>query len=161
MTEEQREIMSRHFRKYGQPADTCDDRVNVWLISPEAIDDVQNAAHYDGHAAGYIKRLEAEIDFLKVYRLAMAERYQKLATTPTTPVIELKRDRRFDGKVFYRLTLYSRRCTDGKLVKQSDDINQTFEGKERHKAIAAFNAYLKSHPGIEAIKAIEKSKWER
>lgn len=161
MTEEQRERLNRHFRRRGDSYSTCDDRMNIWLDHPEAVDDVQRAARCDCQAASYIKDLENEIAFLKIYRLAMAERYQELATTPTTPVIELKRGRRYDGKVFYRLTLYSRRCTDGKLVKQSDDINQTFEGKERHKAIAAFNAYLKSHPGIEAIKAIERSKWER
>ena len=97
---------------------------------------------------------------LKAYRIAIAERYNYLATAPTTPVIEIKRHKGYSGnsKVFYYIYHYSRDLNDNKDILTS---TLTFPGTERKKAFEYFNNYVASHPGIITIQNTDKAKWER
>ena len=158
MTPEQNATFNELFSRYGHPSKEADIRIAGYLLHPEDLDTTARVKDYDQNAAHLIQNLEEKIQQLKVYRIALAERYNYLATAPTYPVVRLTRQKTYEGKVFYYLEVYSRNLLDGKEVKTS---STTFPGKERHKAIAAYNDYVKAHPGITAEKDIEKRSWER
>lgn len=70
--------------------------------------------------------------------------------------VTLKREKRWKGNVFYYLTtekVYSDETTE--TIETT-----TYQGKERHKAIQAFEDIKKQYAGYEYIKDIEKGRWE-
>ena len=158
MTSEQNKALKDLFSRYGHPSTEADIRITGYLLHPGDLDTTVRVKDYDQSAERIIQELEAKVQQLKVYRIALAERYNYLATAPTVPVVRLTRQKTYEGRVFYYLTTYERNLLDGKEVKTS---TTTFPGKERHKAIAAYNDYIKAHPGITAEMDIEKRSWER
>lgn len=158
MTPEQNETMQELFRRYGSPFTEADIRISGYLLRPDQLNTTAQVKDYDHTAERIIQELEEKIRQLKVYRIALAERYNYLATAPSVPVVRLTRQKTYEGKVFYYLEVYSRNLLDGKEVKTS---STTFPGKERHKAITAYNDYVKAHSGIVAEMDIEKRGWER
>ena len=158
MTPDQDKAMKDLFSRYGHPSTEADIRISGYLLHPDDLDTTARVKDYDQTAERTIQELEEKIRQLKVYRIALAERYNYLATAPTAPVVRLTRRKTYEGKVFYYLTIYERNLLDGKEVKTN---STTFPGKERHKAIAAYNDYVQAHPGITAEMDIEKRSWER
>lgn len=158
MTPDQNETMQEFFRRYGSPSTEADIRINGYLLRPDQLDTTARVKDYDQTAERIIQELEEKIQQLKVYRIALAERYNYLATAPTAPIVRLTRRKTYEGKIYYDLITYNQNLLDGQEVKTS---STTFPGKERHKAIAAYNDYVKAHPGITAEKDIEKRSWER
>ena len=158
MTPDQDKALKDLFSRYGHPSTEADIRINGYLLRPDQLDTTARVKDYDKSAERIIQELEEKIQQLKAYRIALAERYNYLATAPTVPVVRLIRQKTYEGKVFYYLEVYSRNLLDGKEVKAS---STTFPGKERHKAIAAYNDFVKAHPGIAAEMDIEKRSWER
>ena len=158
MTPDQDKSLKDLFSRYGHPSTEADIRISGYLLRPDQLDTIAWVKDYDQTAERTIQELEEKIRQLKVYRIALAERYNYLATAPTAPVVRLTRRKTYEGKVFYYLTIYERNLLDGKEVKTN---STTFPGKERHKAIAAYNDYVQAHPGIVAEMDIEKRGWER
>lgn len=158
MTPEQDKALKDLFSRYGHPAREADIRITGYLLHPGDLDTTARVKDYDKSAERTIQELEEKIRQLKVYRIALAERYNYLATAPTAPVVRLTRRKTYEGKVYYDLITYNRNLLDGQEVKTS---STTFPGKERHKAIAAYNDYVKAHPGITAEMDIEKRRWEK
>ena len=158
MTPEQDKALKDLFSRYGHPSTEADIRINGYLLRPDQLDTVDRVQSYDQSAARMVEELEGKITQLKLYRIALAERYNYLATAPTAPVVRLIRRKTYEGRVYYDLMTYNRNLLDGQEVKAS---STTFLGKERHKAIAAYNDYVQAHPGIEAEMDIEKRGWER
>lgn len=159
MTPEQEKELQELFSRYGSPSKECDARVNIYLTAPDALKEPEKVLYYDNKAIDYIKALADKIEQLKAYRMALAERYNYLATAPTQSIVRLKRQRQYyDNKVYYFLVTYSRNMLDG---SETETASTKYTGQERHKAIADYKAYIKSHPGIIAEMDIKKSKWER
>ena len=158
MTPDQDKALKDLFSRYGHPSTEADIRISGYLLRPDQLDTTARVKDYDKSAERIIQELEEKIQQLKAYRIALAERYNYLDTAPTVPVVRLIRQKTYQGRVFYYLTTYERNLLDGKEVKTS---TTTFPGKERHKAIAAYNDYIKAHPGIAAEIDIEKRSWER
>ena len=158
MTPDQNETMQEFFRRYGSPSTEADIRINGYLLRPDQLDTTARVKDYDQTAERIIQELEEKIQQLKVYRIALAERYNYLATAPTAPIVRLTRRKTYEGKIYYDLITYNQNLLDGQEVKTS---STTFPGKERHKAIAAYNDYVKAHPGITAEKNKKKRSWER
>lgn len=143
-------------RHTGGVAEFCC-QVYLYGQDPAAMLDLKSLESADRRAADDIRRLESYADSLKLYRAAIAKRYQELSTAPTVPVITLKRIKSSYNGIQYTITNY-RQYLDGTRAEIS---HTTYSGKERHKAIAAFNAAVKAHPGITAEMDIAKGRWER
>lgn len=158
MTPEQNRTMQELFQRYGSPAREADIRISGYLLHPDDLDTTTRVKDYDKSAERIIQELEEKIRQLQVYRIALAERYNYIATAPTVPVVRLTRRKTYEGKVYYDLMTYNRNLLDGREVKTS---TTTFPGKERRKAIEAYNDYVKAHPGITAEIDIEKRSWEK
>lgn len=158
MTSEQNKALKDLFSRYGHPSTEADIRVTGYLLHPGDLDTTARVKDYDQSAERIIQELEAKVQQLKVYRIALAERYSYLATAPTVPVVRLIRRKTYEGKVYYDLMTYNRNLLDGREVKTS---TTTFPGRERRRAIEAYNEYAKAHPGITAEMDIKKRSWER
>lgn len=152
MTDKQRELFNDLFTRYGHRAEQVDRTMYLHFYNPEDTKELKRLAEHDKRAEQDIRDLYEMIDKLQVYRLGIAERYQELSTTPTTPGIELKREKNYwQNKVYYYLIEYHKLVGSGDKVQ---DNSTKYEGKDRHLAIKAFKDYQRKHPGIEAISNI-------
>ena len=141
---------------------THEERINLYaqLLSPKAINDIDNIAYYDNYAQRRILEAESMIKTLNEYRLMLCSRAQEIAAAPWHLELELKREYHYYRKaVTYHLKLLRVYDTDGiepQVVERRDYI-----GKERSQAIKDYESMLKSRPGIIARKEIDKGQWER
>lgn len=116
--------------------------------------------YYDGYAKRGIEEAETMINQLKNYRLSLYERAREILAAPWHMELLLRRQRNYaENKISYYLETIKVYDTDGIPPEIIDQ--KTFGGKERHKAIAEYRSYIKSHPGIICKMQIEKGKWEK
>ena len=134
--------------------------VRCYLIDPKTIDDLDRAIYWGNSAADHIKQCEAMIDQLKQYQQMIYERVQEIETAPYHHRVTLLRENRYYQKrVFYYLIVEKVFDTPG--IKPVEIQRTTYSGPERRDALKAFEAYKKSHPGVEAVLDIEKARWEK
>ena len=134
--------------------------VRCHLIDPKTIDDLDRAVYWGGNAAHYIAECEGMINQLKKYQQMIYERVQELETAPYHHRVTLLRENRYYQKrVYYYLIVEKVFDTPG--IKPVEIQRTTYSGPERRDALKAFEAYKKSHPGVEAVLDIEKARWEK
>ena len=114
---------------------------------------------YDTWAARDIQRLEESIEKLKEYRKELYKHTQKLQEMESRLQLKIKRERRYDNKVHYYVTV--KRIYPANERMYNDIISEHYDGADRHSAIKRFEQLKKQYPGIEAIKDIEKGRWEK
>ncbi len=134
--------------------------VQIWLYfsDPRRRSNVQQLRDSDKRAVEEIDRLQGLIDELKKYRLEMAERAAYLLTAQPVRSAELKRRRAaWEKKIYYDFTEWDT-FPDGTRQRVS---RTTYEGTDRHKAIADAKEYRKTHTGVSVAFEIAKPKWER
>lgn len=142
---------------YGDERESAEQRVYIYAQHPRALKTPRDVAYRDGQAALDIKRLEALIDNLRDYRVALAQRYAELETMPYTRVLTLRRDPSYKGRITYWVTI-TRRLSDG---TETDELREQFSGQERAKAFARFAALQKQYPGIASVQDTARRSWER
>ena len=133
--------------------------VHIWLYfsDPRRKSDVQQLRTNDNIAAKEIERLQGLIEDLKQYRLEMADRAAYLLTAQPVRSAELKRRRDAWGKkIYYDFTEWDT-FPDGTRQRVS---RTTYDGADRHKAIADAKEYQKTHTGVKVAFEIAKPKWE-
>ena len=134
--------------------------VRCYLIDPKTIDDMDRAVYLGNSAAQYIKDCESMIDQLKQYQQQIYERVQQLESAQYHHRVTLLRENRYYQKrVYYYLIVEKVFDTPG--IKPVEIQRTTYSGPERRDALKAFEAYKKSHPGVEAVLDIEKARWEK
>ena len=132
-------------------------RVNFEPYDFENVADINRLKNYDKWALHDIEAAEELIKAAKEYRLKLAARVQELMTMNSHTRATLKRERRYDGRVFYFLNTEKVYADGSSLLLE----NKMYEGKERHTAIKDFKETKKQFPGCEFIEDIAKDKWER
>lgn len=128
----------------------------MYLLEPKKYNTMERLNDADKNAQEEIKRLSETIEEIKAYRLKLAERAVQLQTMESHIRVSLKREKRYDNKIYYFLTkerVYSDETID--IME-----NTKYTGKERHKAIKAFEDIKKEFPQWEYVKSIEKGAWE-
>lgn len=134
--------------------------VRCYLQNPKEIDDLNHAVYWGSNAAQYIKDCECMINQLKKYQQMIFDRVQELEQAPYHHRVTLLREKRYyQNKVYYHLIVEKVFDTPG--IKPVEIQRTTYSGPERRDALKAFEAYKKSHPGIEAVLDIEKARWEK
>lgn len=134
--------------------------VRCYLIDPKTIDDLDRAVYWGNSATQYIKDCEGMINQLKQYKQKIYERVQELESAQYHHRVTLLRENRYYQKrVFYYLIVEKVFDTPG--IKPVEIQRTTYSGPERRDALKAFEAYKKSHPGVEAVLDIEKARWEK
>lgn len=158
MTEEQRTIYNGFFKRYNSPSDFAEVRIQRTLYKPENEYECAKLATYDKWAEETIKTLESAIEKVKIYRMAVCERYNELQFANVQKVVKLKREKHYgENKVYYYLLLIDR-YEDG---HEQTTKSVKYAGTERKQAIADFEKFAKENKNFIAIKEIEKSKWEK
>ena len=145
------------FTRYGNPSKEAEIKIWAHLIKPENIDELKRVEYYDKTAEQLIKNCQQMIADMQEYRQALAHRYASFVTMSYKLRLELERRKDYNGKVYYYIKLLKIH-EDGTTIKE---IYESYNGAERHEALKRFEELKKSRPGIEAIKNIEKSKWEK
>lgn len=133
--------------------------VQIWLYfsDPRRKSDVQQLRTSDNIAAKEIERLQGLIEDLKQYRLEMADRAAYLLTAQPVRSAELKRRRdAWSKKIYYDFIEWDT-FPDGTRQRVS---RTTYDGADRHKAIADAKEYQKTHTGVKVAFEIAKPKWE-
>lgn len=131
----------------------------IYLPSPATMDNMMRLSYYGGIIAQQIKDLHAAIETLQAYQQLLYDRAQKIVSAPWHKELRLDRRKNFcTGKVTYYLLMLKVYDTEGICPETIEET--TFTGQERHKAIAAYKAALKNHPGIIAEMSISKSRLE-
>ena len=113
----------------------------------------------DNWAVRDIERLEETIKTLKDYRKQLYEHTQQLQELESRLQLKLKRERRYDNKVHYYVTV--KRIYPANERMYNDIISEHYDGTQRHEAIKRYEQLKKQYPGIEAIKDIKKGRWEK
>lgn len=135
-------------------------QVSRYLIDPATIHTTERAAYWGGIAAQAIEDCRAMIQKLERYQQVLFDRVQQIEAAPYHHRVMLLRERGYyDKKVTYHLIVEKVRETDG--IEPEEIQRAKYPGTERRQALADFEAYKKIHPGVEAVKDIEKNKWER
>lgn len=139
-----------------------DDRfqVTAYLVSPSSIHTTKRAAYWGGVASRMIADCNAMIQTMQRYQKMLYDRVQEIETAPYHHRVTLQRERRFrESKVFYHLIV--EKVYDVPGIDPCEIVRENYPGTERREALKAFEAYKKSHPGIESVLDIEKGRWER
>lgn len=147
----------RLFTRYGSPSREADIRLTGYLIRPDDMPDFAKVKYYDDYAARLIAGAKRLIADLTEYRQDLYKRYNDLATMPSRDRLSLKRTRTSYGDISYDVTIVTVYDDGTETIK----LIEHYAGRERHKAIARFEELKKQYNGIEAVKDIEKPKWER
>lgn len=159
MTDEQRQVIESLFKRYGSASDDVELHAREYLIKPEKLDTIERVLHYDKSAEKTIEQLEKMIEKLQIYRIALCDQYNFLQTAPKKAIVKLKREKSYrDNKVYYYIMELEKN-----LINENETLisSKKFSGKVRKKAFEEFEEYIKNHPGVIAIKEIEKESWER
>ena len=131
---------------------------HIYLVDPSHLDTLDRITQRDRFTADYIALLTEELENLKAYRRALADRYNELSTMPYTLRLTCQRRKQYsDNKVFYTIKL-TRHYQDG---TENDELKETYPGTERRTALARYSELQKTHPGIDCKLDISKSSWER
>ena len=137
---------------------TTDARINIscYLLRPDKLVKPHEIDWMDKQASSTIEACKATIERLQDYRKAIAERYSKLETMSYSDRLELERYPGYNG-----ITYYVRIVRTYADKTKIETLSETYDGKERHKAIKRFNQIKKERPGIESVMDIERRSWER
>ena len=133
------------------------ENIYFYATNPKSMDTAELLTA-DKRAQNEIEELEFLIRQVKEYRTALSKRYNEIQSMEYTLELSLlrKSDWRGDKKT-YNISI-DRIFSDS---FRENIIKETYEGRERHKAIKRFKDLQKAHPGINAIVDIEKKSWEK
>lgn len=131
----------------------------IHLKKPEAVSSIKDLEYYSGRAAQAIAEAEQTIALMQEYQQALYERYQVIYSTNYHLHLHIERRLHYNNTKSYHVTIVKR--FDGNNVADEEILRETFEGKERHKALKRYEALKKEYPNIECSTDIEKRQWER
>ena len=131
----------------------------IYLPNPERLHTMRELTYHGAQAARYAAEFKAMIETMEAYQSLIYDRVQALTQAQYHMEIHLNRHKRYDNKVHYYLEVKKVYDTPG--IEPETIERTTYPGTERRQALKDFAAYQKSHPGIIAVKDIEKGKWER
>lgn len=133
------------------------ENIYFYATNPKSMD-TSGLLAADKRAKNEIEELEFLIRQVKEYRTALSKRYNEIQSMEYTLELSLQRKSSWRGdKKIYNISI-DRIFSDG---FRESIIKETYEGRERHKAIKRFKELQKAHPGINAIVDIEKKSWEK
>ena len=134
---------------------------HFYLPNPDKLPTMKDLTYHGSQASRYAAELKAMIETMEAYQSLIYDRVQELTTAQFHLELHLTREKRYYNynKVFYYLEVKKVYDTPG---IEPETIERTvYPGTERHKALADYAAYQKTHAGIIAVKVIAKAKWEK
>lgn len=131
-----------------------------YIVKPDALDSIERIKLFDENAARTIKEAQQMIEKLTRYRADLYKRFNDIYGAAYSMQLLIKRT--FDyaaNRRYYTVTVS--RVYDRADIAAEAVVKETYTGQDRHKALKRFDELKKQYPGIEAVKDIAKSKWEK
>lgn len=132
---------------------------HIYLPDPNTMNTMDRLTYQGAQAARYAEEFREMIQTMESYQSLIYDRVQALTTAPYHTEIHLLREKWYQSKVKYYLDV--KKVYDTLEIEPETIKRNVYPGNGRSQAIKDFEAYRKSHPGIIAVKDIEKGKWER
>ena len=151
-----KQSLQAHFRNYRRELNATR---HIYLPDPRTLHNMDRLAYPGAQASRYADELREMIQTMESYQSLIYDRVQELTTAPYHTEIHLSREKRYQSKVKYYLDV--KKVYDVPGIDPETINRNVYPGTDRSQAIKDFEAYQKSHPGIIAVKDIEKGKWER
>lgn len=150
------------FCRYGSPAQEMNESIYIHGTRADCITDMKHIQSEDERARRTISEMLEYIETMKEYRKTLFARAQEICAASYRLQIKIKRniDSWRGNKKFYTVTL-SKIYDEAAHMTPKNVIEETFDGKERAKALKRFEELRKEYPNTEAIKDIDKKSWER
>lgn len=148
------ESIKKLIKERGNHSETFN--LSLYDISKDT--DSKHLLRLDEYMVHDIKRLEDMLELVKWYRLQIANRYNELETSAYQKAVKLSREKHYgsNNKVYYYLTVFDIFPDGSERITSS----HKYEGKDRRQAFEDYEKYVKEHPGIIALKEVDKSYWE-
>lgn len=151
-----KQSLQAHFRNNRQELSV---NRHIYLPDPNTLNTMDRLTYQGAQAARYAEEFREMIETMESYQSLIYERVQALTTAPYHTEIHLRREKWYQSKVKYYLDV--KKVYDTLEIEPETIKRNVYPGTGRSQAIKDFEAYRKSHPGIIAVKDIEKGKWER
>lgn len=151
-----KQSLTNHFRNYRRE---LNETRHIYLPDPRTLNTMDRLIYQGSQAARYADELREMIQTMESYQSLIYDRVQSITTDPYHTEIHLIREKRYQSKVKYYLDV--KKVYDVPGIDPETINRNVYPGAGRSQAIKDFEAYQKSHPGIIAVKDIEKGKWER
>ena len=152
--------LDEFFSRYGSPAREANETIHIYNTRADCINSLINIKHEDERAARKITEMLEYIEVLKEYRKTLYERAQEICAASYRLQLKIKRNLdTWHNKKWYIVSIskiYENESISPEIVQE-----ETFEGKERYKALKRFESLRKEYPNVEAVKQIDKYQWER
>ena len=149
------------FRRFGSPAEEMNESIYIHGTRADCITDMKHIRSEDERARRTISEMLEYIETLKEYRKTLFVRAQEICAASYRLQVKIKRSiDSWKNKKYYTVTL-SKIYDEAAHMTPDNVIEETFDGKERAKALKRFEALRKEYPNTEAIKDINKKSWER
>lgn len=149
------------FRRFGSPAQEMNESIYIHGTRADCIKDMKHIQSEDERARRTISEMLEYIEVLKEYRKTLFARAQEICAASYRLQIKIKRSiDSWKNKKYYTVTL-SKIYDEAARMTPENVIEETFDGKERAKALKRFEELRKEYPNTEAIKDIDKKSWER
>jgi len=152
-------LLDEFFTRYGQPSSTTERTIHVFAHRASELHTKSDILASIKRADGQIKQMEHYIECLKAHQAELVQQYNFITTSPTKNKIRLERRKNtWTNKVMYHIIHLTVNLNDLSEVESS---RESFQGKERKKALNRFAELENSHPDYILEKDIEIPSWER
>jgi hypothetical protein len=117
--------------------------------------DLKKVLDDDKMAQRTIERLNKAIDDMNEYRRQLADHAAYIVTLEPKIQVSIVRHKR-ESVTYY---VKAQKIFEGLQAQEIESL--TYEGRNRSDALKAFEAMKKRYNGCEAVKQIEKGRWEK
>jgi len=157
--EPQENILDSYFRKYGSPTEFAEHTLHLYSHRASGLHTEADILREMKRADDFIKDMQHYIECLKAHQAELVQQYNFIATSPTKNKIRLERRKNsWTNKVNYHIIYFTVNLND---YSETESGRESFEGKDRKKALDRFAELEAAHPDYILEKDIEKARWER
>lgn len=157
--EPQENILDSYFRKYGSPSEFAEHTLHLYSHRASGLHTEADILREMKRADDFIKDMQHYIECLKAHQAELVQQYNFIATSPTKNKIRLERRKNsWTNKVNYHIIYFTVNLND---FSETESGRESFEGKDRKKALDRFAELEAAHPDYILEKDIEKARWER
>lgn len=137
-------LFQKLFYRFGSyQKEMSDKTIHLYEQHPEKLHTEKDILNYFDRSARDLEQLEECILELKAYQMALTQRYNFIKTSPAKKKIKIKREQRYQEKVYYYILFYNVNLNDG-YEELTNSIK--YPGKERKQALLYFEQLKKENP---------------
>ena len=149
------------FHYYGSEQTTMNERFYLTFTRADKIESLERVRNSDKEAERKIAEFLEYIEVLKEYRKTLFNRAQEIYAASYRLQLKIKRTvDNWKNKKYYTVTL-SKIYEESARIAPENLIDETYDGKDRAKALKRFDDLQKEYPNVEAVKEVDKYQWEK